>query len=492
MTGPLHRQLRVLLISAAVALGAWWFFPGTGWDRAAFKAVVSGFVNPPLFVSGKGTRAAPWKVQAFSSDSKPDKRQAPVIVSLGDDLDGFFQNSPPAPIDLAVVLTNFQRLGAKKAATAVVLAWETPDPIGLAALEKSLDRFESLVMAAPLSRGAVASSMPPAFRRASIPLTGVQGDASALPVVNRIPLPGVVLGGASTTAGFSVLESESPAKFAPLLARWEDRVVFSFPLLAVLQRLNLPTAGIEVRLGEYLKLGPAGPLVPIDDYGRLSVPLKPISAFVEISAEAVIDGGDELFPKQAPDPVILRDDRTAAEPATRAFSKMLSATVAALASDEGLAHASIYPRLAWGWEIGILACVAALLAAFSGAAESARHVGAAALAGVILCAQWITLGMASVWLPGLPLLAAILAAVVAAKFIRFEVSAPAPVLVAVPLPEIEIQPEPVIKVPEPKKTPAKKVAAKKTAAKKVAAKKTAAKKTAKTKTPRTKKPPLDS
>ena len=464
MTGTFHRRLWVLLVSAAAAFGVWKTAPGTDLDRTAFAAVASGFANPPLFVSGQGTHAAPWTLRVFSSESKTDGRQAPVIVSLGDDLEGFFQSSPPAPVDLAVVFTNFQRLGAKKAATAAVLAWETPDPIGLAALEKSLDRFESLVMAAPLSRGAVASPMPPAFRRASIPLAAIHGESSVLPVVNRVPLPGVILGGETTVAGFSVLESESPARFFPLMARWEDRVVFAFPLLTVLQRLNLPPDGVEVRLGEYLKLGPAGPIVPIDEFGRLAVPLKPISAYAEISAEALIDGGGDLFPKQAPDPVILRDDRSAAEPATRAFSRNLSAIIAAIASDEGLDHAREYPRLARDWEIGILSLVVVLLTVFCGVSVFARHLGALVLAGACLAAQWIALGIASVWLPGMPVLAAILAALVVAKLIAIKRPGPAPVPVPAQIPEIEIPPEPVAQAPEAK-APAKK-AAKKAAAKK--------------------------
>ncbi len=458
----------MLLLSAAAGFGAWRTVPGTDLDRAAFAAVASGFANPPLFVSGQGTRAAPWRLRSFSSESKTDRRQAPVIVSLGDDLEGFFQASPPAPVDLAVVLTNFQRLGAKKAATAAVLAWETPDPIGLAALEKSLDRFDSLVMAAPLSRGAVASPMPPAFRRASIPLAAIHGESSVLPVVNRVPLPGVILGGEMTAAGFSVLESEAPARFFPLMARWEDRVVFAFPLLTVLQRLNLPVDGVEARLGEYLKLSPAGPIVAIDEFGRLAVPLKPISAYAEISAEALIDGGGDLFPKQAPDPVILRDDRSAAEPATRAFSRNLSATIAAIASDEGLDHASEFPRLSRDWEIGILAFVAVVLTVFCGVADFARCLIALALAGVCLAAQWIGFGIASVWLPGVPVLAAILASLVVARLIAIKLPVPAPVLVAAPIPAIEIspEPEPVPEVAKPK-APAKKAA----------------------KAPRTKKPP---
>ena len=466
----------VLLGSAAAAFGVWKFTPGTGLDRAAFVMVASGFANPPLFISGSGTHAAPWSLRTFSVDAKPDKRQAPVIVSLGDDVEGFFQSSPPAPIDLAVVFRNFQRLGAKKAATAAVMAWEEPDPIGLAALEQALDGFESLVMAAPLSRGAVSSPLPAAFRRASLALSAVHGDTSSLPVVNRVPIPGAILGGETSMAGFSILETEPSTRFSPLMARWEDRVVLAFPVLAVLQRLNLPPGGMEVRLGEFLKLGPDGPVVPIDDYGRLAVPLRPLSAYAEFAAEALIDGGDELFPKQAPDPVILRDDRTATEPATRAFSRNLSATVAALASDGGIAPVRAFPRLGWEWEIGLLSALVVALALACRASGFAWHLGACVLAGICCAAQWTGVGAASIWLPGLPALAGIFAAVAVSPFAGRPGLA-APVAMAVEIPEVEISdektpapPEPVVEVGVTKMSPAAK------GAKKAATKKTAAKK----------------
>ena len=493
MSAKFQLRLWVLLVSAVVALVAWKWIPGTRLDRSGFATVASGSANGPLFISGEGSHADPWKLRTFSSDSKPDRRQAPLIVSLGDDLQGFFQTSPPAPIDLAVILSNFQRLGAKKAATAAVFAWEKPDPIGLAAFEKSLAGFDSLVMAVPLSRGVVAAQMPAALRRASIPVEKIKGDAAALPLVNRLPIPSVILGGESTIAGFSVLESEPPLKFLPLMARWEDRVVFAFPLLTVLQRLDLPLDGVEVRLGEFLKLGPAGPIVPIDDAGRLAMPLKPISGYAEISAEALIDGGDDLFPKQAPDPVILRDDQTAAEPTTRAFSRGVSAAVAAIASSGGLTEAVEFPRLSEGWEILLLAVVVLTMTALCGASRFTRYLGTAGVAGVLLAAQWTTFGIASIWLPGLPSLVMISSALVVVlllekkpSLLEFQPSQPSPSepepareiipeAVAVPpapLHEIEIQPEPEITVPKTKKPPAKKAAAKKVAAKKTAATKT--------------------
>jgi hypothetical protein len=494
VNGPLQCRLAVLLVSAAVAFGAWKWIPGSPLDRTAFTTVAGGFSNPPWFVSGRGTHAEPWRLKVFSAAARADKSQAPLIVSLGDDPDGFFQSSPPAPIDLAVILTNFKRLGKNKAASGVVLAWGAPDPIGLAALERAMDGFESLVVTAPLSRGAVSSVMPPAFRRASIPVTTIQGDAALLPLVNRIPLPGVVLGGENAAAGFSELEFETTRSLPPLMAKWEDRVVFSFPLLAVLQRLDCPISDLEVKLGEYLKLGNTGRVIPIDSYGRLKLPMKRTDAPAEISAESVVDGNDTLFAKQPLGPVILRDDRTDAEPATRNFSSTLSATVSALASDHGLANVNRYPRLARVWEILILLATVLILGLVP---SRLLYPCAWMVGGVCLAAQWTLLAMASVWMPGLAMLIAVFAVVLAGKVFRPKIPGASSVLVEEsifvepPVQEAIVPPEPIPKASKTKRAPAKKTPAKKAAAKK-AAKKTAAKKTATPRAPRTKKPPTES
>ncbi|MEX1113856.1 MAG: hypothetical protein WEB53_01310 [Akkermansiaceae bacterium] len=492
--GPFQPHFRVLLISAAVALGFWKFLPGTTPDRIAFEVVAGSFANPPLFVSGSGTQAAPWKLGMMTAKSKADKSQAPLIVSMGDDLEGYFQTSPPAPIDMAVIFSNFQRLGATKAATAAVLAWEAPDPIGLAALDKVLANFDSLAMASPLSRSVVSSPMPVAFRRASLPLKSILGDTSLLPTVNRIPLPGVILGSGNSLAGFSYLESEPATAAPPLLARWEDRVVLSFPLLTVMLRGDFPLDDVEVKLGEYLKLSASGPILPIDHYGRLAMPIAAVAPYAEISAEALIDGGDELFPKTAPDPVILRDDQSGAEPATRAFSKNLSAMVAAIASNGAFAHTTAYPRLAAKWEIAVLLCLVVLLGFVGGLPRAVLNIGLLVLAGMLLSAQWIGVGMAEVWLPAFPSLAAICAAFAVIRFMRdssppeifteaVPIATPSPIEIALePEPEPESAPEetkpraPREKRPRSEKPPAKKAAAKKTSARKTAARKTSARK----------------
>lgn len=478
MSGPVQRGFCVLLVSAAAGFGVWKYGAGSSWDRTAFGIVAGGFANPPLFVEGEGTHATPWTLRTFSSEAKPDRKLAPLVVSLGDDVEGFFQSSPPGPIDFAVVLRNFHRLGAKTVTTGAVLAWENPDAVEYVALERSLAAFDSLVTTAPLSRGAVVTPLPQEFRRASLPFESIKGDGSALPVVNRIPLPGVILGGEKAMAGFSVLESESRSRFLPLMARWEDRLVFSSALLAVLQRLELPLSGVEIRPGEYLKLGPGAPVVPIDGFGRLSVPLRPLPGHAEIPVEKVIDGGEDLFPKDAAAPLILRDDRTAAEPATQFFSSALSPAIAIMSSSEGLAPSRRYPRLPQEWETGILAAAVVILALLGGAGASKRHVGALVLAGAFFAAQWIGFGMASVWLPGIPVLAAVASAVVVARLLGREKGH------VLSIPVDSPKHEPQVTAPEPElvsEPPAVKTATK-TPAKK------AAKKSASPKSPRTRKP----
>lgn len=445
MSRRFQRRLGVLLVSAGAAFGVWKFAPGTAVDRLAFKAFSGALGDPQMLVSGQGTPASPWALRNTSAEFLPTKSLP--VVSLGDDAEGVFQSSPPAPIDFSVVFANVQRLGVKRAATAAILAWEKPDPIGLVALEKSMDRFESLVMAAPLSRGSEPVPMPPAFRRASIPLTAIHGATATLPVVNRVPLPGMIFGGEKTLAGFSMLEAEAAAG-ASLVARWEDRVVFAFPVLAALQRLNLPVAGLEVRLGESLKLSPTGPIVPIDDFGRLAVSVKSATA-AGIPAEALIDGGGDLFPKPLPNSVVLRDDRSTADPATREFSRTLSATIAVIVSDGVLRE---YPRLAAKWEIAILLVVVLALVALCCAPKFKRHYGVLLLAGICLVVQSTAVAYASLWLPGLPAFAAILAALVTAKRIRTKIPDPAAVSKA----KTSSQPRPLVqfvKQPRPNYNP---------------------------------------
>ena len=411
MAGFFHPRLLVFVVAAGAGAAGWYLAPVTGVERLAFSAVMGGYATPRFFLSGKGSHDDPWSVRTLSVKPRIDSRKAPVVVSIGDDPGGVFQSSPPSPVDLAVVLKNLQRLGARQAAIAAVMAWEKPDPVSLKGLEIVLNDFQMVIHAAPLARGTVRQPLPPALRRASLAAESIRGDVSKLPIVNRVAVPDVIFSGERALAGFTLLDDADAGNGAlPLLARWEeeDRVVLAFPLLAVLARYDLPVAGIRVKLGEFLQLGPSGPVVPIDSDGRMALPPKPLAARADVSAEALIDGTPAIFPA-SPGLIVLRDDQSAAPRATREFSANLASVIASIGSDAGLGPACAYRRLTAAWELSLLMAGAGLLALFAGGSGFQRLLGCGVLAAVCAAAQWLAVGLAQTWLPGIPLLIAILA-----------------------------------------------------------------------------------
>jgi hypothetical protein len=404
-------QIRILapLLACAAAATGWFWLPGSAPDRAVFAGCARAFANPPFFMTGRGTHPDPWQLRTVVREPRIDPQRVPRIVSLGDDAEGFFQSRPPSPVDLAVILANLRRLGVEDLAVAAVPAWDEPERIGLAAWEKALGRFRSCVMAVPLGRGAVAEPIPQAMQRASIPLAAVHGDITALPAVNRVSPGSVIHGGDNTTAGFQILDSEPSSALPPMLARWDDRVVFAFPLLAAMQELGLPAGGIEIRLGEYLRTGPGGPVVPIDRHGRMTALPGQINAESVVDAKWLIDGGAELFPMPAARPVILRDDRGTVDPATRGFSSGLATIIATITSDAARSPARDFGRLGVLTEVILLALMVGLVALACRLPAFAGGIAFLVLAGLCASAQIIA-AACSVWLPGLAALTAVAAA----------------------------------------------------------------------------------
>lgn len=509
------RFLSLLLVSAAAAWCAWLYLPASAADRLMVKAVAATTANPPFIISGEGTRSSPWSLRVLAPYRKADPAHEPIVISLADDPEGIFQSSPPSPVDLAVVLKNMRRLGAKKPAISAILAWEKPEVIAVAALDSELSNFQSVVTAAPLSRGATGTALPPSFRRASISREQIRGDLGNLPAANRLSLPGVILGGDNALSGFNLLENEPGG--IPMLARWDERIVLAFPLVAVLAERGLPFDSLEIELGNFIKLGPEGPYIPIDKFGRISTAPGKLSNQRTFRADALIDSAEPL-PITDGKPVLLRDDQSNAESTTRTFSGKIAPLLADISSGAGMSEEQILRRPRMEWEQLTLGAVVLLLAFSSHRNRFARAITFGLLAAAALIAHFIAAGTASVWLPTLTILACTAAAfIVSRMFFREEVhavappaeitsssvTAVAPEASSAPAPAVAIpQPEPIIgpeSFPEPiaspdkktagKKTAPKKTAAKKTPAKKVAAKKAAAKKTTAKKATRSRKSP---
>jgi hypothetical protein len=351
------------IVTALVAIAVWLVIPGSKIERNTFKALAQRMAGSPIEISGAGSHADPWQMSFRSNPG--DGSNMPGTVALKDNLENIFQSSPHSPIDMAVIFKNLQRLGTKHLACSVLLAWEEPDPIALTALEGALLDFESVVLAAPVTRSAIMEAMPADFRRASIPLEKLSGDPSSLPVVNRVSIPSIIHGGENAMAGFEVIDSEPTAEHLHLMARWDDRVIFSFPVIATLRQLGLDPDDLKIEVGSHLQLGVAGPRIPIDEFGGIAIESLSVNPKTDLFAKELIDAevGDSKLPdlKQA----ILCDLRSHADITTRDFNRLIPSCMEKLLQGQGKPEQLTIKRIGSSLELPLL-LVLALALSFAG------------------------------------------------------------------------------------------------------------------------------
>jgi len=395
-----HPFFRTWIVTALVAVLAWVLLPGRALDRRVLEILAYRQLSPPVEISGDGSHSEPWELRGGALNAKRSEDWS--FVQLTDDLDGTFQGSPHSPIDFALIFSNLHRLGARDLACAAVLAWEDPDPVALTAMEIEMKKFKSVAIAAPVTRGAVMETLPPPFRRASVLVDDLAGNASALPVVNRVSLPNMIYGGDNVVAGFQVIDSEPADRRIPLMARWDYRVVFAFPLVTVMQRLGLEAEDLHIEVGSHIQLGQGGPSIPIDAHGRLTAPMVPAGP-PGLQAAELID-----MEKAACEHPVLVDSRSHGELATRNYNLSLPSTIESLQATRGhLLHLTCR-RLAGGMEMPLLLVFAVLLS--STVMIGRLWQGIACLMALGLCAAMQQTGFeAGLWLPGLPASVTVLA-----------------------------------------------------------------------------------
>jgi hypothetical protein len=407
----MKRRLQKLILCAAAALLVWGTLPGSLIDRAFFSLTAWSFTNPPFIVTGDGTHGSPYALRTLHTDPADLASDPLTDITITDDPDRVFQTSPPSPVDYAVILKNLRRLGRDSVAIGIPLSWAETDVISLIALDQQLDAFPAAVTSAPLSRSPTPTPLPPAFRRASIPLSQVKGTTTRLPIVNRVSIPDVVLGNKTSLAGFTMLESEPESDRPYLLARWDDRVVFSFHLLAALERFKVQPDSVEIRLGRYVSLGIDGPYIPIDEYGRLLFAPPSPRNITSIPAGNLISAADDFLADRTPGPVLIRNTMSSADESSLRFSESLVPTVSLLADPSGTSTAETFPRVPWYAELLFLASLLSLIHGLGNYPKSSGKLPMAGLAVSVLILHFMIVPGAAAWIPTLPALAAAIVAI---------------------------------------------------------------------------------
>jgi len=403
-------RIQKLILCTSSALLVWALLPGTAIDRGFFALTSRGFAKPPFFMTGKGSHESPYTLRtpimqaAAPSDTLTD-------ITISDDPDRVFQTSPPSPVDFAIILKNLRRLGRESVAIGMPLAWQETDVISLAALDQQLDALPSVVTSAPLSRGPVPSPLPPAFRRASVAVSEIHGDTRSLPIVNRVSIPDVVLGSTTSMAGFSTLESEPDGGFPHLLARWDDRVVFSFHLLAALADLKVPPSHIEIHTGQFISLGKDGPYIPIDEYGRLATKPPVREASHSIAAQELIAAPDDFLSGRRTGTVLIRSGMSAEDDVSLRFSEAIIPTVSLLVDPSGSSASRAFTRLPLVSELLLIASLISLMHGLGNFPKTSGRLAMAGLAGFFLILHFTLFATTGKWLPTLPVLAAVCVAI---------------------------------------------------------------------------------
>lgn len=395
------------IVTALAAILMWLVIPGSRMDRAAAQWLARGFGKGAVIISGSGIAADPWKLRSSRAVSVSESR--PTTVALMDNLEGIFQSSPHSPIDLAVIFKNLRDLGTRQLACSVLLAWEDPDPISLTAMESALLKFDSVVLATPVTRSASMTAMPPDLRRASLPADKLGGDSALLPAVNRASIPTLIHGGENAMAGFEVIDSEPSAEHIHLMARWDERVIFSFPVLAALQQLELKPEDLIIELGSHLQLGQAGPAIPIDEFGRLAIDKVAVMPETDMQAKELIDAkaGDEGLPPL--EQVTLCDLRSHADIHTRDFNRMIPYSMAVLMRGQSRTKEMTMARLNSAYELPILLALALLMSLAT--LLDRRVTGSITLIAIGALVLSVWLGFRSgIWPPAVEALLVVIAA----------------------------------------------------------------------------------
>jgi hypothetical protein len=407
----MKRRLQKLIICAAAALLIWGTLPGSAIDRAFFSLTAWSFADSPLIVTGEGTHEKPYALRTLHTDPADLHPDLLTNISITDDPDRVFQSSPPSPVDYAVILKNLRRLGRDSVAIGIPLSWAKTDVISLIALDQQLDAFPTAVTSAPLSRSPTPTPLPAAFRRASIPISQVKGSTTRLPIVNRVSIPDVVLGNKTSLAGFTVLESEAESDRPYLLARWDDRVVFSFHLLAALENFNVPPESVEIHSGRYVSLGTDGPYIPIDEYGRLLFAPPSPQDIDSIPAGTLIAAPDDFLADSKRGPVLIRDSMSSADETSLRFSESVVPTASLLIDPSGTSTAETFPRIPWYAELLFLASFLSLIHGLGNYPRSSGKLPLAGLAASVLILHFFIVPASATWIPTLPALAAAIVAI---------------------------------------------------------------------------------
>lgn len=230
------------------------------------------------------------KITIGSLSKKQGQKNHLQTIQITDDPDKIFEQSPPSPLDYAIILTSLHKRGFRDVILATNLNWDQQVGIENQGLGRQLGLFDYSAISMPVTRVATPQPVPDILKRSLITMVQVSGNPHQLPLINHAPIPVHADGGKHTLAGFSEVESMPAIEgHIKLLAHWQGQgLIPSIELLTIMIAHKISPADIRVSCGDHIRLGKNGPVIPIDSFGQTPVPGTPATSLTPIPAEKLI------------------------------------------------------------------------------------------------------------------------------------------------------------------------------------------------------------
>jgi hypothetical protein len=343
-----------------------------------------------------------WSLRRLE-EREPSNKWDFVEVPLASEL---FDGKAPKPSEYAVLLAKAHQAGARELAFTRALTWENAPELELRALDSSLRPFGEVLLPIDLSEVPQPKSAPQYLEESVLPRENLVGDASSLPLMNQVAVPPSVSGRSGIVFAFPDfggrdLQYRAPGRL-PVLSRWEDGFLPSWSLRLAMQMEEVAREDLIIESGRHLRLGANGPVIPLDDFGRVKVGESNAEEVAMVSAKTLFPLGEVDLPELARGVVLV--DTTSRSQSEK--SHRMIAEAQSLLRFPRPGQAEVFNRLGLGWEIllyvqiVLVAFVALYLRPFS------QLVALAVLCAGLICLVLGLLNWRGVWTPILPLVVA--------------------------------------------------------------------------------------
>ncbi|MDQ8189080.1 hypothetical protein [Roseibacillus persicicus] len=346
-----------------------------------------------------------WSLRSLEREETGIQNWSFVEVPLEPEL---FDGHQPKPSEYAILLAKMYQSGARELAFSQPLNWEEAPELELLALDSALRPFSEVLLPLDLSEVPQPEASPAWLTESLVGRTGLIGDASSLPLMNQVMVPPSVSGRSGVEFAFPDfggrdLQFRAPGRL-PVLARWGEDFLLSWPLSLAMRMEGVTPEELIIAPGRSLRLGPDGPVIPLDDFGRAKIDEvePPLEELPTLSAKSFFPLGEVDLPELSNGAVLIgQTDLRMAEKSQR-----LVAEARHLLQFPRPGKAESFRRLSLGWEV-FLYCEIVLVAIFALYLRPfPQLIALAVLCGGLFFFALGLLNWRGLWTPVLPLVAA--------------------------------------------------------------------------------------